>query len=81
MSTYFIVGCDADGLTFDMVSSRELEKRLSEEYYGGRRKRFATEMPNTDGFTLQMDEDELLIIKGEIVTPQPEEVVKRWSLP
>jgi hypothetical protein len=80
VSTYFVVGCSADGITFDAMSQHELEQRLADGYYGVRRKIFATKVPTVDGFAFEMDENELLIIKGEIVTPQPEEVVKRWSL-
>jgi hypothetical protein len=30
-------------------------------------------------FGKNVDEDEILIFKGEIVTPKPKEIVKEWS--
>lgn len=77
---FFVIGCTADGTTFDGPLSREtLEKRLAENYYG-RCKSFATKIPGIDGFCLQMGEDELLIIRGNIVQPKAQDVVTRWRV-
>lgn len=81
MDSYFVVGCSADGLTFDgPLTGRELEKRLAEDYYGGARKTFATKTPKTDGFALQMGENELFIIRGHVVQPKPKDVVTHRDL-
>jgi len=62
--TFFVVGSDADGTTFDgPISRAELENRLAENHYGAI-KRFAYKNPGTDGFCIQLREDELLIIRG-----------------
>ena len=77
---FFVIGCTADGTTFDGPLSRaELEKRLSENYYGSCPK-FANKNPGTDGFCIRLDERELLIICGSIVQPKPAEVVTRWEV-
>lgn len=77
---FFVIGCTADGTTFDGPLSREeVEKRLAESYYGST-KRFASKNPGTDGFCIQLREDELLIIRGSIVQPKPDEVVTRWKV-
>lgn len=77
---FFVLGCSADGTTFDGPLSREtLEQRLAENYYGPRQK-FATKNPGTDRFAIRLREDELLIIRGSIVQPKAAEVVKRWEL-
>lgn len=82
MNSYFVVGCTADGLTFDgPLSQDELKKRLNDGYYGESAKKFLGVTPKTDGFTLQMDEDELFIIQGKAVVPKPQVVVKEWDLP
>lgn len=80
MDSYFVVGCSADGLTFDGPLTRhQLEKRLGEDYYGPD-KTFTAKTPKTDNFALEMGEDELFIIQGKAVLPKPKDVVKRWDL-
>ena len=83
MNSYFVVGCTADGLTFDgPLSQDELKKRLNDGYYRGDRAiKFLETTPRTDGFALQMDEDELFIIQGKAVVPKPQVVAKTWDLP
>lgn len=84
MDSYFVVGCSANGLTFDgPLTKHELEKRLDSGYYGGgydEGMKFRTVTPKTDGFALEMQEDELFIIRGQAVLPKPKEIVKRWDL-
>jgi hypothetical protein len=76
---FFVIGCSADGTTFDGPLSKEtLEKRLAENYYGSH-VTFATKNPGTDGFCIRL-KGELLIIKGSIVQPAAESVVTRWRL-
>lgn len=78
---YFVIKCTADGLTFDgPITADTLEKRLCKDYYGSRRS-FASEVPPTDGFSLQLDERDLLIIKGEIVQPRQVQTVTEYKLP
>jgi hypothetical protein len=80
MDSYFVVGCSADGLTFDgPLTRQQLEKRLGEDYYGPN-KTFVAKTPKRDGFALQMGEDELFIIQGKAVLPKPKEIVKSWDL-
>lgn len=77
---FFIIKSTADGTTFDGPLTREtLEKRLAENYYGPN-KRFAAKNPGTDGFCFRLDDDELLVIRGNIVQPKPSEVVTRWQV-
>lgn len=82
MDSYFVVGCDADGLTFDGPLERSvLEERIKTGYYGSQRTSFRTTTPKPDGASLQMDENELFIIRGHVVVPTPKETVTRWELP
>jgi hypothetical protein len=77
---FFVIGCTADGTTFDGPLTREtLEKRLAEDYYGSRT-RFASRNPGVDGFCISLGEDELLVIRGSIMQPKPVDVVTRWEL-
>lgn len=78
---YFVIGCDADGTTFDGPLSREeLERALAEEEYG-EVESFALSNPGTDGFCISLGDGQLLVIRGEIVVPKPKETVTAWSLP
>lgn len=82
MNSYFVIGCSADGLTFSgPLSKEELERRIESGYYGDSRKNFVTETPRTDGFALEMQEDELFIIQGKAVKPRPKESITRWEVP
>lgn len=81
MVGYFVIRSTADGTTFDgPISAETLSRRLASEDYGHVRS-FAKTNPGTDGFCIRTDEDQLLIIKGEIVQPEPVAKVTDWRLP
>lgn len=82
MKGYFVIGCTADGLTFDgPLTEADLLGRLAEGYYGTKTPKFLGSKPAVDKFCVMMSEDELLIIEGAIVQPEPVTTVTRWQMP
>lgn len=80
MDSYFIIGCSADGLTFDGPLTRQVvEQRLTNDYYGAAKK-FRVMKPAVDGFALQMEDNELFIIQGKAIVPKAKETVTRWEV-
>jgi hypothetical protein len=74
---YFVI-CNSDGDTrIDMLDGDELERRLNEHYYG-ERVQFLKAIPDPD--TNYWPENTILIIRGNIVMPQPQEIVTRYAL-
>jgi hypothetical protein len=75
MEKYFII-TNSDGDTYvDTVTKDELIKRLEENYYGN--VDFLTSAPKN--YTNYWG-DGVLIIKGEVVTPNPVEVVTKFNI-
>lgn len=80
MKGYLIVSSTADGVTIEMISREEFEKRLNEdgleEYWGadGFMKEVGDPDPN------YWEKNKLLVVKGEIFEPAQEKVVERWKV-
>lgn len=76
--TYFVIRNSDGDTTVEEVTGDELRKRLNTEdpYYGSRE--FFDKMP-TERDTNYWGNN-VLIIKGEIVTPKPKEVVTRYDI-
>jgi hypothetical protein len=80
---YFVLRVSDDGdVSFDgPLSSDELRKRITPdddgETYYGRRIGFADSVP---GFLGLLD-GRILIVKGEVVVPQPVQTVTEYKLP
>jgi hypothetical protein len=74
---YFVIR-NSEGYTrIDRIDREELERRLSEHWYG-EHVRFLATIPDSDSNNWPDPESDILIIKGEIVTPTPQEVVMRY---
>jgi hypothetical protein len=74
---YFVIR-NSEGYTrIDLVDQEELERRLSDHYYG-EHVRFLAAIPNSDSNYWPNPENDILIIKGEIVMPTAQEVVTRY---
>jgi hypothetical protein len=77
---YLVINATADGISVEMVSGEELEKRLNEDgldgYYGA--DGFLEEINGTD--PNDWEENKLLVVKGEIYKPTQERVVEKWKV-
>ncbi len=77
MEKYFIIN-NSDGDTcIDCISKEELLKRINEEYYGSH-KNFLDVMP-TESDTNYWG-DNILVIKGNVVSPKAEQVVTKYNI-
>jgi hypothetical protein len=75
MEKYFII-TNSDGDTYvDTVTKDELIKRLDNHYYGN--VGFLTSAPKND---TNYWGDDVLIIKGEVVTPNQVEVITKFDI-
>jgi hypothetical protein len=75
--SYFVLCQSEDGdVSFEKLSREELETRLAEEYWGSQP---IFDQPPT-GYIADSPLG-ILIISGEIVVPEPKEVVTEWRLP
>jgi hypothetical protein len=71
---YFVIYSSEDGeVSVERLSKEDLEKRLNENYWGDKPK-FLSE---SDDLAYNAG---LMIIKGELVTPQPKKVVEEWDV-
>jgi hypothetical protein len=78
MNGYFVIKCSEDGdVSFERLDAAELTKRLSQDYYG-EDVEWSGSAPDPDS---QYWGKRAVIIKGELVTPKPVDVVKRWEIP
>lgn len=74
---YFVISTGEDGTSIEAMDKEELLKRLDDkDHYGD--KHIYKEKPSC--IDTMYWNDSLLIIKGEIVTPTPVEVVKKWEV-
>lgn len=86
MESYFILHSSDDGTTIDMVPKEELSKRITPDaggctYYGHRQLHFLERVPQSDkGCWWNVPENSVLIIKGQIVIPQPVSVVTEFKV-
>lgn len=83
MESYFILTGTEDGISVDVLPKEEIEKRLVEEYYGSNPV-ILDRIPEMDkGYFVvpgSGDRTKILIIKGQVVTPRPVQVVKKFEL-
>jgi hypothetical protein len=84
---YFVITGDEDGLRIRMMTKEKLEKDLADDYYG-ETVNFLTakDLPRDFSNDVRIriddwpDENAMLIISGDIITPKPVEVVTRYEL-
>ena len=76
MENYFIISNGDGDTTVEQVSREELLKRIEEKSYGDVK---CLENIPTNGDTNYWGED-ILIIKGKIVTPEPETIVTKFKV-
>jgi len=77
MEKYFIIN-NSDGDTcVDCVSKEELLKRINSGYYGEHQS-FLDVMPNESDTNYWGDN--ILIIKGEIVSPKEQKIVTEYTI-
>lgn len=73
---YYVIG-NSDGEAFvDVLSKEELISRLNKNYYGDG-VNFFDEIEDTD---TNYWGNRIAIIKGELITPTPKEVVKSFEI-
>lgn len=75
---YFVISTGEDGASIECIDKDDLLSRLDKGYHYGKKEFLTTEVTNEGDF-MYLGES-LLIIKGEIVTPKPVEVVKKWEV-
>ena len=78
MNVYYVMRNSEDGIRIDSVDEAELLDRLKVQdgaTYWGRDIEFREDPP--DAYT---PENELFILRGEVVLPKPAEVVQTYSL-
>ena len=83
---YFVITNSDGDTSIDALTSEELKSRLTAEegedgacYYG--KPVFKGTLPSDQWDTNYWGENEMLIIKGRIVVPEPETVVETYKLP
>lgn len=73
---YFVITCSDGDTIIDTISKEELTKRLNNQYYGDKinvLKKIEHEDTNYWG-------EKMAIIKGELVVPEPIEVIKQFDI-
>lgn len=75
--TYYIISNSDGDTTVEQVDKETLLKRIEENYYGSH-KGILEKIP-TNNDTNYWGEN-ILIIKGKIVTPTPEQVVTKYDI-
>lgn len=79
--SYFVVTSIEGGLNIQMISKAELEKRLSQQYYGERIKLLDFLPPIDDGcFDPDSAEKAVVVIKGEVIMPQAVQKVTEYRV-
>lgn len=76
MEKYYLIHNSEGDTTVDELTDIELLERLAENYYGDND--FHDKIPNdndTNYWGMKM-----LVIKGEVITPEPKEVVTSYKL-
>ncbi|MCP3684105.1 MAG: hypothetical protein GY861_15600 [bacterium] len=76
MKNYFIIHNSEGDTTVDQVDKEELLKRIAEEYYG--EVSFHKALPEETDTNFWGEN--LLIIKGEVVTPTPVKVIEKFDI-
>lgn len=82
---YFLIKSDEDGTEIVQLEAEELLKRITPDengdtYYGSGLE-FLDKVPNSDkGCWMDMSENAMLIIKGEIIKPKKIQVVSKYEL-
>lgn len=82
---YFIISNCSDGISISQTTKQQIIKDITpdkngETAYGNRKIKFIDYLPdNYDGY-LHMDDDCLIIIKGEFVIPKEKQVVTQYEM-
>ena len=74
---YYIIHNSDGDTTVEQVTREELLERINENYYGA--DGYISSLKGMDLDTNYWGEN-VLIIKGEIVTPEPEKVVTQYNI-
>lgn len=78
---YFWCQSGEDGTSITPMTRKELEARLAESVEEGSSHEFLGCIPDEDKGCWQVDPESVVIIKGRIIQPQPEEKVTKFKLP
>jgi hypothetical protein len=86
--TYFILTSGEDGTRIEQVTEAELHKRITpdkhgDHYYSGSKPTvFLGSVPEDDkGCWRGVDDNAVLVIKGDIIIPQAVQTVTKYELP
>lgn len=81
--TYFVITSSEDGINIETLSKHDIEKRITEHYYGDDAL-LLDKLPLIDGGFFSIpgkgDRTPVLIVRGEIVVPKPVEKITRYVL-
>lgn len=83
MESYFILTSGEDGIDVEVLPKEEIEKRLAEHYYGSDAIILDRVPKVSQGYFVvqgKADKTAILILKGQVVTPKPVNVVTRFEL-
>jgi hypothetical protein len=83
---YYVISSGCSGVDIDELTWPELLARLTPDDHGetyyGELEGFHKKLPQIDGgYFSSLASDKLLVIRGEIVTPQPKKVVQSYEEP
>ena len=85
-SNYIVITCGESGIDVEQLEKNELQERITPDedgslYYGD--VEFLKDIPNADkGYFIGVSgyKTQVVIIKGEIITPIPKKVVTEYEL-
>lgn len=85
MDNYFIIKNFSDGISIEHVTKDELLKMITPDeygyhYYGDKKLKFLDYIPGLDDGNLYMDDNEIIVIKGNFVIPKEKQVVIQYEL-
>jgi len=77
---YFAIRVNGDGeVNVEQLDKTHLLERLNEDYYGS--PKILSDIPDDDpNYWGGADNGAMLILKGEIVTPTPKQVVQEYEI-
>ncbi len=78
---YIVINRSVDGFYTSYLTKEKLKERLS-SYQWGDKVKFLSELPDgaPDEWLIDDGQVQLIIIKGEIIVPLPEQVVTSYKL-
>lgn len=86
MSTYFWIHSGESGITIRPMTSEQVSHHLGLEHsidiLPEHHPVFLTDVPRSeDGHWMKVPDAAVLLIKGDIVTPKPTQMVTQWQIP